>query len=438
MERLSIFGLGYVGTVCAACFAAAGHRVIGVDRKPDKVALLLAGTSPIIEKDIDRLVASGVAEGRLDATASAETAVLDSDISLICVGTPGTSDGAQNLDAIRAVCHEIGTAVAKKNAPHLVVIRSTVMPGTVRDVVIPAIEAASGKSMGNGFDVAINPEFMREGSAVDDFHNPGRIVVGTDSQDVADRVFALYRGIPGEHLRTEIAVAELIKFVDNSWHALKVVFGNEIGAICKSLGIDSRQLIDVFLADQRLNLSATYLRPGFAFGGSCLPKDVRALSRLAVTRGLDLPVLQNVIRSNIAQIDRGVAWIIAQGRQRVSFLGLAFKPGTDDLRESPFIEVVERLIGKGYDIRIFDPNVELSRLIGANRDFLLGRIPHIARLLVPSLEEAVAHAEVIVLTNADPAYGGMAAHLKPEQRVLDFGRGNIPGMDASAYEGFSW
>ncbi|MCB1498900.1 MAG: nucleotide sugar dehydrogenase [Bauldia sp.] len=438
MERISIFGLGYVGTVCAACFASMGHDVVGVDRKADKVDVLASGTSPIIEADIDDLVAEGVRSGRLRATTSATDAVLHSHVSLICVGTPSAADGTQSLDALRAVCSEIGTVLSEKKSPHLVIVRSTVLPGTVREVVIPALEAASGKSAGAGFDVAVNPEFMREGSAVEDFNNPGRIVVGSDRDEVAESVFRLYDGLPGERLKTDIIIAEMTKFVENSWHALKVAFGNEVGTICKSIGIDSHRLMDIFVADRRLNISAAYLRPGFAFGGSCLPKDVRAISRLADKRGIDVPILQNLMRSNLAQIERGVSWILAQGRRRLSFLGLSFKPGTDDLRESPYLEVVERLLGKGYDIRIFDPNIELSQLIGANREFLLDRIPHIAQLMVPTLGDAVEHAETVVLTNGDKAYSEVASLLKPDQQVLDFGRGKFPGLDRQSYDGFSW
>jgi GDP-mannose 6-dehydrogenase len=438
LERISIFGLGYVGTVCAACFANMGHEVVGVDRKADKVDVLASGTSPIIEAEIDTLIAAGVRSGRLRATMNTTQAVLDTDVSLICVGTPSASDGAQNLDAIRTVCSEIGSALAGKTSSHLVIVRSTVLPGTIRDVVIPAIEAASGKSAGEGFDVAVNPEFMREGSAVDDFNNPGRIVVGADRDEVAEHVFRLYEGLAGERLKTDIAIAEMTKFVDNSWHALKVAFGNEIGTICKSIGIDSHKLMEIFVADRRLNISSAYLRPGFAFGGSCLPKDVRAISRLADLRGLDVPLLQNLMRSNLAQIDRGIAWILAQGRRRVAFLGLSFKAATDDLRESPYLEVVERLIGKGYDIRVFDPNIELSQLIGANREFLMERIPHIAQLMVPTLEDAVKNAEIVVLTNSDPAYRHVASLLASDQLVLDFSRGKFPGLEKRSYDGFSW
>lgn len=438
MERISIFGLGYVGTVCAACFANMGHEVVGVDTKADKVDVLASGVSPIIEAEIDTLVAEGTRSGRLRATMSAAQAVLDTDVSFICVGTPSASDGTQSLDAIRAVCGEIGSALAQKPGAHLVIVRSTVLPGTVRDVVIPAIATASGKSAGDGFDVAINPEFMREGSAVEDFNNPGRIIVGADRDEVADRVFHLYEGLAGQRLKTDVEIAEMTKFVDNSWHALKVAFGNEIGTICKSLGIDSHRLMDIFVADRRLNISPAYLRPGFAYGGSCLPKDVRAISRLADLRGLDVPILQNLTRSNVAQIERGVSWILAQGRRRVAFLGLSFKAATDDLRESPYLEVVERLIGKGYDIRVFDPNIELSKLIGANRQFLMERIPHIAQLMVPTLEEALKDTDVVVLTNADPAYREVGSLVRPDQLVLDFGRGKFPGLEKRSYDGFSW
>ena len=438
MQRLSVFGLGYVGTVCAACFAEMGHRVVGIDTNPVKAGLISDGKPPIVEERIADLVADVVRTGRLRATTDVRDAIRNSSISFICVGTPSAPNGSLNVDALRSVSIQIGEALRDKPDHHTVVVRSTVLPGTIRDVIAPSIVAASGKKAGSGFDLAINPEFMREGSAVADFYNPSRTIVGADSVATAERILELYKDLPGEKIATEIAFAELAKYVDNTWHALKVAFANEVGSICKSLGIDSHAAMDIFTSDTKLNISRAYLKPGFAFGGSCLPKDIRALSHFANARDLNLPVIRNVMKSNLAQIERGVDWILSEGKRKVTFLGFSFKSGTDDLRESPYLEVVERLIGKGCNIRIYDPNVELSRLIGANRDFLVGKIPHIAELMVPTVEEAVAHGEVIVVTQADRAYDAAIRLLRADQRVLDFGHAKAFERGTAAYDGFSW
>lgn len=436
--KISVFGLGYVGTVCAACLAERGHEVIGCDISPSKVDLINSGTSPIIEKDIGELVASNVASGRLKATTSTEEAVMNSDLSLLCVGTPSRTNGSLDLSAIQEVSRQIGAALAQKGSYHSVVVRSTVLPGTLSDIVIPALEETSSKTVGAGFGVASNPEFMREGSAVADFNNPSKTVVGTSDETTRERLLALYEGLPGQLIATEPRLAELVKYTDNTWHALKVAFGNEIGNICKAAGVDSHDLMRVFFADTKLNISNAYLLPGFAFGGSCLPKDVRAINAYAVQNDVDAPLLKSLMPSNKQQIERALDWIMAHGKRNIGFLGFSFKAGTDDLRESPYLELIERLLGKGRDIRIFDQNVSLAKLVGANKAYLMNAIPHVTQLMVPSVEAVVEHADVIVITSHSAEYEAVVDKVRPGQVVLDMAR--LPNTDriAGAYDGINW
>ncbi len=436
--KISVFGLGYVGTVCAACLAERGHEVIGCDISPSKVDLINSGTSPIIEKDIGELVASNVASGRLKATTSTAEAVMNSDLSLLCVGTPSRTNGSLDLSAIQEVSRQIGAALAQKDSYHSVVVRSTVLPGTLSDIVIPALEETSAKTVGAGFGVASNPEFMREGSAVADFNNPSKTVVGTSDEITRERLLTLYEGLPGQLIATEPRLAELVKYTDNTWHALKVAFGNEIGNICKAAGVDSHDLMRVFFADTKLNISNAYLLPGFAFGGSCLPKDVRAINAYAVQNDVDAPLLKSLMPSNKQQIERALDWIMAHGKRNIGFLGFSFKAGTDDLRESPYLELIERLLGKGRDIRIFDQNVSLAKLVGANKAYLMNAIPHVTQLMVPSVEAVVEHADVIVITSHSAEYEAVVDKVRPGQVVLDMAR--LPNTDriAGAYDGINW
>ena len=432
--RISVFGLGYVGTVCAACFADRGHHVIGVDKSESKVELIRLGQSPIVERDIGQLVACGVKSGRLGATLDAAEAVAASDLSFICVGTPSRSNGALDISAVNAVATEIGRAIRVKAEPHTVVVRSTVVPGTTKNVVLARLSEEAGNV---AFSVAFNPEFLREGSAVADFNSPAKTVIGAFDETTAQTIASLYGDLPGPMITTDIEVAELVKYVDNSWHALKVAFGNEIGLIAKTLGIDGHDVMDIFIQDKRLNISAAYLRPGFAFGGSCLPKDLRALTYLARKNDLNLPVLDHILESNQMLIDRGVQWILSRSGKRIAFLGISFKSGTDDVRESSFVEMVERLIGKGREIRIFDPNVKVAQLIGANRSYLMQVIPHIANLMVADITEAVSWAETIVTTVPDPVYETGVASIRPDQTVLNFARFSSEHHQ-SGQEGFLW
>jgi GDP-mannose 6-dehydrogenase len=436
--NIGVFGLGYVGTVCAACLAKLGHRVIGIDVNPVKVGLLARGQSPIVERDVAEYVSRAVACGWLRATTEVEEAVAQSDLSLICVGTPSRTNGSLDTAAVETVARQIGKAIALKGEFHSVVVRSTVLPGTVRGRVLPILEETTGGHVGERFGLASNPEFMREGTAVADFYDPPKTVIGELDQVTADRVASLYADLPGPVFRTQLETAEMVKYADNVWHGLKVSFGNEIGALCKQSGVDSRALMDVFCADRKLNISTAYLKPGFAFGGSCLPKDTRALSYFGVSHDLDLPVISSVMRSNREQIHRGLEWILSTGAKRIAMLGFSFKAGTDDLRESPFLEIIERLIGKGRQIRIFDKNVDLARLIGANRHYLYGAIPHIAELLVGSVEEAIADAEVVVTTVDAPEYRPVVNLLQPHQRLLDFAGVDGQQKLGARYDGFLW
>jgi GDP-mannose 6-dehydrogenase len=436
--RISVFGLGYVGTVCAACLADRGHKVIGVDKAAAKVDLIRSGRSPVVERQIDALVKRTVETGHLTASADAIQAVESTDMSLVCVGTPSRRNGALSLTAVEAVSTEIGEAIRSKLTRHEVVIRSTVLPGTTRDVILPRLINASGKHPDKAFGVAFNPEFMREGSSVADFNTPLRTIVGALERRSADAVLSLYSHLPGSKITTDIETAELVKYVDNTWHALKVAFTNEIAVVASTLGIDSDEVMSIFAEDNRLNISKAYMRPGFAFGGSCLPKDLRALAYLARTRDLSLPVISHILDSNRMLIDRGLDWILTRSKKRVAFLGISFKSGTDDVRESPFVALVEGLSGKGRAVRIFDPNVNPASLFGANRDYLMGVLPHIAGLLVPKITDATDWADTIVVTSCDPVYSAATAKLGSDKVVLDFAQFHQPnagfGADESADE----
>jgi len=435
---IAIFGLGYVGAVSAGCLAKNGHEIVGVDPQKKKVGLINEGIPPIIEADLAEIMQEAGRTGRLRATRDAAEAVRASEISLICVGTPGRANGSLDLGSVSRVCEEIGSALRDKAAYHVVVVRSTVLPGTVRTLVLPTLERLSGKRAGVDFGIAVNPEFLREGTAVSDFYNPPKTVVGAFDARSAQIVAGLYRDIPAPLIRTTIEIAEVLKYVDNSWHALKVAFGNEVGNICKLLNIDSDQVMNFFCQDTKLNISPSYLRPGFAFGGSCLPKDVRALVYEARRNDLSLPVLESILPSNHQQIDRAMRLIVAEGRRKIGVLGFSFKAGTDDLRDSPTVELIERLIGKGFDLRLYDRNVQLAQLVGSNREHILQTIPHIAKLMVSTVDEVLAHAELVLIGTADLGYACALSHLSAEQRILDLAR--IPELQAFAgqYDGINW
>jgi GDP-mannose 6-dehydrogenase len=436
--NVSVFGLGYVGAVSAGILAHEGHRVIGVDPNDTKIGLINAGQSPIIEPWIGELIADSVAEGRLRATDDALTAVQETDISLVCVGTPSRHNGDLDLSFLSRVCEEIGAAIGRKDSFHVVVIRSTMLPGTMREVIIPTLTAGSGKSLGTGFGVCMNPEFLREGSAVDDYRHPPKIVIGESDRESGDRLVELYKDLEAPLFRTDIATAEMVKYADNTWHAVKVVFANEIGTFCKAMGIDSHKVMDIFCRDTKLNLSPYYMRPGFAFGGSCLPKDIRALTHKAKMNDLHLPLLNAILPSNDAQIARGIDMVIKAGRKKVGVLGFSFKAGTDDLRESPIVTMIEYLIGKGYDLRLYDRNVNLAKLVGANREYILNLIPHISRLMVDSIQDVMDHAEVLVVGNNSTEFADLLSQTGDGHLVIDLVRtANETGKEGR-YEGICW
>ncbi len=436
--KISIFGLGYVGTVSAGCLARDGHEVVGVDPVRTKVDLINAGQCPIIEADIGEIIASTVKNGRLRATDDQDEAIRKTELSFVCVGTPSQPNGNLDLTHIRRVCEMIGKSLKSKADRHTVVIRSTILPGTMRQIVIPTLEENSGKTAGVDFGVCNNPEFLREGSAVKDFNCPPKTVIGELDRASGDMLAGLYAKLSAPLIRTDIETAEMVKYVDNSWHALKIGFANEIGNLCKSFSIDAHEVMKIFCQDKKLNISPAYLLPGFAFGGSCLPKDLRALAYKAKMHDLDLPIMNAILPSNELQVAKGVQLITEKGHKRIGVLGFSFKAGTDDLRESPMIEVIERLIGKGYDLRIYDKNVNLASLVGANRDFILNRIPHISRLMVNRIDAVLDHAQTIVIGNKDPEFQGVYDRLRADQRLVDFVRIAGHRSENGKYDGICW
>jgi GDP-mannose 6-dehydrogenase len=437
--NVSVFGLGYVGSVSAASFAADGHRVIGVDVNADKVASLNEGRSPIVEKGLDDLIRNATASGALRATTSTDEAVHATELSLLCVGTPSRKNGSLDLTYLERVCEQIGAALAHKDSYHVVVVRSTVLPGTTHDVVIPTLERASGKKYGTGFGVTVNPEFLREGTAIHDFRHPPLTLVGHNYKTDAAPTEALYARVDAPLVNTSIRTAEMIKYSSNTWHALKVCFANEIGNLCKRLDIDSHEVMDIFCRDEKLNLSSYYMKPGFAFGGSCLPKDVRALQYRAKEVDLDMPVIQAILGSNQLQIQHALEQVMESGRKRIGLLGFSFKAGTDDLRESPIVILAEALLGKGYDLRIFDRNVSIARLVGANKEYINTQIPHLSSLLCETIDEVLEHSDVIVVGNAAPEFADALKRTRPDQVVVDLVRVKTERADIPAqYQGICW
>jgi GDP-mannose 6-dehydrogenase len=436
--RVSIFGLGYVGAVSAGCLANDGHEVVGVDPFPAKVELINQGLSPIVEADIGEIIASTVRSGRLRATDDQVQAICETELSFVCVGTPSQRNGNLDLTYIRRVCEQIGRALKNKAARHTVVIRSTILPGSMRNIVIPVLEEFSGKKAGVDFGVCNNPEFLREGTAVKDFHAPPKTVIGEIDKASGDLLVTLYQKLDAPLIRTDLETAEMVKYVDNSWHALKIGFANEIGNLSKAFNIDAHAVMNIFCQDKKLNISSAYLMPGFAFGGSCLPKDLRALSYQAKTHDLELPIMTAILPSNELQVERGVQLITEKGNKKVGILGFSFKAGTDDLRESPVIEVIERLVGKGYDLRIYDKNVNIASLVGANRDFILNHIPHVSRLMVSEVDAVLDHAKTVVIGNKDPDFQSVPGRLRDGQVLVDFVRIGTGRSEKGKYDGICW
>lgn len=439
MMRISIFGLGYVGSVSAACLANKGHYVIGVDSNQTKVDLINAGKSVIVEPELKELTATLVAKGLLRATKDVSDAILNSDLSFICVGTPSKKNNGLDLQYVKRICEDIGHILKEKKEHHVIVCRSTMFPGSIRNVVIPILEHYSDKTAGVDFSVCINPEFMKEGTAVYDYYNPPKNVVGTNEQRVRDLMSKLNQDCTNmPTIFLDIEEAEILKYADNIWHALKVGYANEIGNVCKSLSIDSHNVMDVFCKDTKLNLSPYYLKPGFAFGGSCLPKDLRAFLYESQNLNLDLPIISAVLPSNKLQIETALNMVIEQGNKSVGVLGFGFKANTDDLRESPIVELIERLIGKGYDLTLYDKNISEAKLFGANRDYILNHIPHISDLMVDSIQDVLARSQTIIIGNSASEFECVLDDARDDQVIIDLVRIRSVLPELKEYEGICW
>ncbi len=438
-KAVSVFGLGYVGSVTAACLAAKGHSVTGVDLSASKVELLNAGRSPIVEPGMSELVEQGHKASRLRATTDSAAAVMQTDISFLCVGTPSLRSGKLDLGHVEPVCREIGQVLKHKSAFHLVVLRSTVLPGTAESIVIPVLEESSGKRLGKDFGVCVNPEFMREGTAVADFLDPAMTIIGAAEPLHAALLRELYDWAPGKIFETSFRSAEMVKYVCNTWHALKVTFANEVGTLAKALQVDAEDVTAIFTADDKLNISASYLKPGFAFGGSCLPKDVRALSYRAKELDLRLPLFESIMPSNDEHLRRAIEMVLDTGKKNIAILGLSFKAATDDLRESPQVQLVKHLLGEGRNLKIWDENVSLGRLIGSNRDYIERTIPHIGSLLESDLGRILRDAEVVVIGSRGIARDLLQAHLRPDHVVIDLVNLEKARRPAAGnYEGICW
>ena len=441
--KIGVFGLGYVGVVSAACLARDGHGVVGVDPNAVKVDFLRQGKSPIVEPGLEDLIASAVATGRLVAGSDHATAVAQCDILMVCVGTPGQANGSLDLTYVRRVVQQIGEQLADCASYKVVVIRSTLLPGSMQNVVIPILESSSRRQAGKDFGVCLNPEFLREGSAIYDYDHPPKTVIGASDERAAGVVQQLYTALTAPVVLTDLRTAEMVKYVDNSWHALKVTFANEMGRLCKAMGIDARLAMRVFCMDTKLNISSAYLRPGFAFGGSCLPKDVRALTYQGKLLDVETPVLGSILASNQLHIAHALAMIRATGRRRVGLLGLSFKEGTDDLRESPIVTLTEQLIGKGYELLVYDRNVRLASLMGANREYILNHIPHIGRLMVDRPELLLDHADVLVVAAAGEESKTLVKRVAAGTPVIDLvgvwntADGKTQGP-MEGYDGIAW
>ena len=437
MSTISIFGLGYVGAVCTACFARKGHTVIGMDVSEGKVAQVQRGESPIVEEQLAELLAEGAAAGRITATTDARKAVADSQVSFVCVGTPSDESGFLNTRYLKAVCEDIGQALRDKDDVHLVVIRSTVLPGLVRGDLLPILEQASGKKAGIDFLLAVNPEFLRESTAIYDFFNPPMTVVGGMTEDASDALAALYEGLDAPMVKMTLEEAELVKYACNSWHATKVSFANEIGNIAKQAGVDGRRVMEVVCMDDKLNLSSYYMKPGFAYGGSCLPKDVRALNAWCSKVSLPSPLLASLSTSNDNQVERAMTMIRESGMKKVGMLGLSFKPGTDDLRESPLISLAVKLVSEGYQLAIYDSNVSYASKNSPVAEQLWSNYGELFECLVEDMDQLVDDSEVVVVGHAIPAFKAVADTVNSGRLLIDL-CGYLPGVSSQDRQGICW
>lgn len=425
--QVSVYGLGYVGTVTAAALADAGHDVVGVDTNPDKVAMINRGQATVIEPELPELLGRVQQSGRLRATTETPEAVQASDVAMICVGTPSRPNGSIDTEALQRVGEQIGAALHGRTRPFHIVLRSTVLPGTVEAVLRPAVEAQAPSAPSDLVRFGVNPEFMREGSSLQDFHRPAVTLVGASGNEIPSLLRHLYTGVAAPFVVTDINSAEMVKYASNAFHALKIAFTNEVSNICEASGADPNEVMRVFRMDKRLNISEAYLNPGFAFGGSCLPKDLRALVHATQRLDLDAPVLRSILPSNTQMVERGINQVRANGKRKVGVVGLAFKPQTDDLREGPLVSVVEALLGKGYDVRVLDSNVSLSRILGANREYIETQLPHIAELMCENADELLAHGDVIVLGNRGEDAERVMRNLDDRHTVVDLTRSFITG-----------
>ena len=437
--KISVFGLGYVGAVSCACLPELGHEVIGVDTNPNKVRMINDGQSPVVEEGINELIAAAVQAGKLRATDDVEAAVLGSEVSLISVATPSNPNYTPNLSAVDTVIRSIGAAIRKKDGHHTLVLRSTVPPGTTEDRIRPLLEESVGRKVGDRLSLVFNPEFLREGSSVKDFHQPPQTVIGSLDEAGYAAMERLYAGLPGEVVRTSCRVAESVKYLCNVFHAMKIVFANEAGSVLKACGLDGREVMKIFCQDKQLNISPAYLRPGFAFGGSCLPKEVKGFLTLAREKDVPIPALAGLLNSNEAHIDRAYDMIARDGRRKVALFGLAFKPGTDDMRDSPLVTLAERLLGKGFELAIYDNFVKISRLLGKNKEFIDREIPHLDRLLQETPEQVLEGAQVIVIGHADAAARKAIVAQAAGRRIVDLsGYAELREAGAAEYEGICW
>ena len=436
--KISVFGLGYVGAVSCGCLAKEGHEVIGVDILKTKVDIINAGKSPVIEPEIGDFIKAAVKNGKLRAVQAPQEAISNTDLSFVSVGTPSQPNGNLDLKYVKAVCQQIGEALKNKNKFHVVVLRSTMLPGTTKKVIIPLLEQYSGKFSGKDFGVCYNPEFLREGTSVYDFYNPPKTVIGADDEKTANVVSEIYKNLPGKIFIASIEVSEMVKYADNNFHAVKITFANEIGMICKEHGIDSHEVMNIFCADTKLNLSSYYLKPGFAFGGSCLPKDVKALTYNAKMSDIETPLLNSLINSNESQVKAVVSRIIALDKKKIGILGFSFKAGTDDLRGSPIVDVIEILLGKGYKIKLYDQSVNLARLVGANKSYIEQHIPHIAELMCTSMDEAIKDSDLIIIGNKADEFKGIATKIGSDKLILDLVRIDKTKKTEGNYIGLAW
>lgn len=437
--KISVFGLGYVGSVSAACLAKDGHQVIGVDVQKDKVDAINSGRSLVSEPGLAEMVAELSQQGRLRATTCSREAVHSSDMSLICVGTPSNDNGSLKLNYVEAVAREIGAALKDHSSYHVVCVRSTVLPGTTEDFVAPLLEEASGKVRGRDFGLCMNPEFLREGVAIADYREPSQIVMGEYDQRSGQTAMGMYEGIEATRVHSDIKTAESVKYVCNIFHALKVAFANEIGNICKAHDVDGQDVMRIFCNDRRLNISDKYLSPGFAFGGSCLPKDCRALIYRAKERDVETPLLRSIMESNQLQIERGIRLVEQAGKKRIGVLGLSFKASTDDVRESPVIPMVETLVGRGYEVSIYDPCVDPEEIFGANELFLRGALPHFAKLMRADPQQLIDDAEVVVITNGSSQFRSLVASADHHKIVVDLhGLAKNENGRNGNYQGICW